>query len=397
MIYGFYFRILKITNSEKVSLVISRLIDMLYTIRFFLLKLKIRKRKLSICKEEALKMITDIYPNPALEIEYYNKKINNELDLSIVIPVYNYVKIIRDNIESVLRQKTKYTYEIILVDDGSTDGARDIVLEYQNHPKIKVILQENQGIAGARNNGINHATGRYLMFVDCDDTVHEDMVEVLLDRAYSEDCDIVMCAHNLSKEKDGRVYQVIPNIYPSKNLLGYKNGDEIMNYAGLPWGKVYKRQMWNHVRFLPGYWYEDTIIQMLLFTQCKKFSYVSKVCYEYRWYENNFSHIQEKTSSVKCIDRYWMLVEIIQIYKNLNLPLDAEFYTLLLKHLSAYYYPTIKELEPDVVEALFILGCELLEEYRPKEKVKLPYMLKITEKAMIDRDIELWKLASVNQ
>ena len=66
---------------------------------------------------------------------------------------------------------------MILVDDASTDGARD--------------------------SGIDHATGQYIMFIDCDDTIHDDMVESLLSRAYAEDDDICMCAHNLSKEKSG--------------------------------------------------------------------------------------------------------------------------------------------------------------------------------------------------
>ena len=346
---------------------------------------------------KARKLIETTYPDPMGRAIIVNPEIEKELDLSIVVPVYNYAGLIEKNIESILRQKTKYQFQLILVDDGSTDGAREIVMNYQSHPQVKVLLQENQGIAGARNSGINHAAGRYLMFIDCDDTVHDDMVETLLDRAYAENCDIVMCAHNLSKEKNGQVYQVIPNIYPGKNLLGYKNGDTIMNYAGLPWCKVYKREMWNQVRFLPGYWYEDTIIQMLLFTQCKKFSYVPKVCYEYRWYENNFSHIQGKSTNIKCIDRYWMLLIIIQMYKDMKLPLDGRFYTLLLKHLSAYYYPTIANLDEKVIEGLFVLGCDILDKYRPKEKVKLPYMLRVTEKAMVNRDIELWKLASVNQ
>ena len=81
----------------------------------------------------------------------------------------------------------------------------------------------------------------------------------------------------------------------------------------------------------------------------------------------------------------------------MELPLDGQFYTLLLKHLSAYYYSTISGLEESVIEALFLAACEILEQYRPKDRCKLPYMLRVTEKAMLTKNIELWKLASSYQ
>ena len=197
--------------------------------------------------------------------------------------------------------------------------------------------------------------------------------------------------------KNGEIVDIIPNIYPGYNLLNYQNNDEIMNYAGLPWAKVYKRQLFEKVRFLPGYWYEDTIIHCLLFTQCKKFAYVPQICYEYKWYEKNFSHVQGNSTNPKALDRYWMLLAIIEQYKSMGLPFDEKFYTLLLKHLSAYYYPSIAGLEERVVEATFILARELVVNYKPQKQCKLPYMLRVTEKAILTKDINLWKLASCNQ
>ncbi len=397
MIYGFYFRFYKATNNRILSIILSRLAVFFYRIRFQCKRIGLKSKRVEMSVEEAKAIINAIYPDPHGRADIQNPEVDPELDLSIVVPVYNYVNLIEANIDSILNQKTKYRFELVLVDDGSTDGAREIVRRYENHPNVRVILQENKGIAGARNTGIDHAAGKYLMFIDCDDTVHDDLVETLLDRAITEDLDIVMCAHNLSKERGGQVFQIIPNIYPQKNLLGYQNGDEIMNYAGLPWCKVYKREMWNAVRFLPGYWYEDSIIQFLLFTQCKRFAYVPKVCYEYRWYEQNFSHTQEKSTNVKTIDRYWVLLGMLEQYQSMGLPYDGQFYTLLLKHLSAYYYPTIAAMDEQVVTAMFVLARDLLRQYRPEGRCRLPYMLRVTERAMLEGDIELWKLASRNQ
>ena len=312
--------------------------------------------------------------------------------VSVIVPVFNMSAYLERCVLSIMNQEYQ-NLEIVLVDDGSTDGAQEIVRRYERDSRVKTIFQKNQGIAGARNTGLNHATGRFIMFVDCDDVVEKDLVQTLMSRAELENCDIVMCAHNLVKERNGQVYATIPNVYSSGNLLGYSGSAVILNYAGLPWAKVYRRELWDNVRYLPGYWYEDTIIHMLLFTQCRKFSYVPKVCYQYRWYEKNFSHVQGNAVNPKCIDRYWMLVPILEKAQTLGVAQGECFYTALIKHLSVYYYPTVSGMDDRTVEDLFILACDLFRQYRKDSTVKLPYMLRVTEKALRKGDINLWKLA----
>lgn len=394
---GFYFRFYKKFHNEFICCLLANIAYFVYCLKFLLKKISRKKHSVEMSSKKALEIVNSVYPKSESKPEYINPSVDRELDLSVVIPVYNYVDIIEQNILSILNQKTDYKYEVILVDDGSTDGAQDILKKYESNPKVKLIFQKNSGIGAARNTGVNNATGKYLMFIDCDDTVHNDIVQTLLDEAYAKNSDIVMAAHNLAKEKNGVIYDVIPNVYPNRNLAGYKNNDKIMGYAGLPWAKVYKREMWNNVRFFPGYWYEDTIILMLLFTQCKNFSYLPKVVYEYKWYEKNFSHVQGNATNIKSIDSYWLMTEIIEQYKKLGLETDAKFYTLLLRHLSAFYYTSISGLESETVEALFVLAKDLFEKYKPENKVKLPYMLKQVEKSFVNNDIELWKLASCNQ
>lgn len=393
MIYGFYFRFLRLTHNTLLSAVFAKLARAVYFVMYLFQRIAGRTRIVKGDPDKAREMIADMHPDPLGRPIIKNAPLNESIDLSIIVPVYNYASLICKNIESILNQDTQYCYELIIVDDGSTDGAREIVRSYETDDRVNVICQENQGIAGARNTGLQHASGKYVAFVDCDDVVTSDLVETLLAKAFEGDYDIVMCGHNLVKEKDGSEYAVIPNVYAPYNLSGYCKDAEILNYAGLPWGKVYKRELWENVRFLPGYWYEDTIIHALLFLQCKKFAYVPKVCYQYRWYENNFSHTQSKAENPKCIDRYWMLLPILEKAKELKLLDSDRFYTMLLKHLSAYYYPTIAGLGQPTVDALFVLACELYRQYRPKRKVKLPYMLRVTEKALDRGDIELWKLA----
>ena len=397
MIYGFYFKFLKYTHNRELSIFLARFARFLFIIRFQITRLFIKKRLICVNEEQARGYLENLCPDPKIRPDYDRIPLNPEIDLSIIVPVYNYVEMIEENIRSILNQQTQYRYELILIDDGSTDGSRAIVEKYAANPCVKAIRQENKGIAGARNTGIANASGKYLMFVDCDDTIRSDMVEQMMSEAYRKSCDIVMCAHDLVKMRGDRETERTTNCYPNRNLLGLKNNDLIMNYAGLPWGKVYRRELFMNVRFFSGYWYEDTIVHFLLFTQCRKFSYLQKSEYDYRWYGGNFSHVQGDSSKIRSIEYYWLILAILENYDSMGLPKDGKLYTVLLRHLSAYCYPVIAELDEKTKEAVFVLSCGLLRKYRPEEKITLPYMLRVTEQSMLKENYELWKLASLNQ
>ena len=116
------------------------------------------------------------------------------MKLSVIIPVYNTKNYIKECLDSVLNQ-TLEEIEIIVVDDGSTDGSADIIKEYaQNHPqKIKAFFKENGGQATARNLALQKSNGEYLGFVDSDDWIDSDMYEKMYKTAKEENADIVIC------------------------------------------------------------------------------------------------------------------------------------------------------------------------------------------------------------
>ena len=398
MVHGFYFRFYKILHNDFLSSLFANIMYALYCCLFIFKKIKRYKTATEMTVKKAHNIINKTYPRPVCTPIYENKTIDNNIDLSVIIPVYNHKDTIKENIDSVLNQKTKYKFEVLLVDDGSTDGVSDVIKIYDTDPRVTIITQKNGGIGSARNTGINNAVGKYIMFVDCDDIVHDDIIENLMSNAYSQNYDMVMAAHNLVKVQNGEIVNVIPNVYSKHNLMNFKNDDKVMNLAGLPWCKVYKRELWNDVRFFPGYWYEDTIILPLIFTQVKTYRYITNIEYEYKWFENNFSHTQcGEVVHSKFIERYWLYVEIIERYEKMGMPFDAKFYTLLLRHMSSYYYPTIKNMDNEIVTAMFVIARELVEKYKPKEKIKLPYVLKNVERAFEENEIELWKLASCYQ
>ncbi len=393
---GFYTFFYKRLPNEKICVILATLAYFAYCAAFFVKKTFTKKRIVTMDPSVAKEIITAKYPKIETRAEVVNLPLDENLDLSIIMPIYNYEDLIEQTISAALNQKTKYNYELILVDDGSRQPAKDILEKFKSHPKVKVIHQENGGIGAARNTGLNNASGRYYMFIDCDDIVHDDIVETLLSKAYKNDLDMAICAHNLSKESGGKITSVTPNIYPKYNLMRYKDGDYLWNYPGLPWCKVYKREMFENIRFLPDYWYEDTIIHFLVFRLCKTFEYIPEVKYEYRWYEKNFSHIQTKAPD-RAVQRYWMLERCIEDTVRFGLDTGVIFYKLLLRHLGSFYYYNVSNMDEEAVNAMFVLASELLKKYVPKEKYHLPYALKQLEKALLTNNIELWKLACTIQ
>lgn len=132
---------------------------------------KSRKKKIydaSKVREELLRE----YPIENMESEIINLPTNEHVDLSIIMPAYNVEKYIKEAIDSVLNQKTKYNYELIIVNDGATDNTKKIIQSIESD-KIKYIEQKNQGLSGARNTGINNAVGKYITFMDSDDLLED--------------------------------------------------------------------------------------------------------------------------------------------------------------------------------------------------------------------------------
>ena len=113
--------------------------------------------------------------------------------ISVIVPVYKTEKFLSDCIKSILNQ-TYHDLEVILVNDGSPDSSGQICEEYaKKDSRIKVIHQENAGVASARNTGLNLAAGEYITFVDSDDYICPQMYEEMLKCAKKNHCDLVMC------------------------------------------------------------------------------------------------------------------------------------------------------------------------------------------------------------
>lgn len=344
-------------------------------------------RTVHLEEKEALECLERISPKPDITFTLKEHPVREGLDLTIIVPVYNYKDVLKQCLDSIQNQVTEYQYEMIFIDDGSTDGSEQVLKQYEADERITVCRQENSGISAARNRALNMAGGRYLMFVDCDDYLEPDAVELLLNRAYAADCDIVEGAYytfesSLSKRR---------NYVQREVLLETQNDNRLMTYTGYPWAKVYKRELFERVRFPENAWFEDTLVKMILFRECTRYAYISDTVYGYRKYEGNYTETQVKSS--RGLEHYWMLCWMAKLSDKNAIGSRESLYTAMLYHLGAIYRYRIESVEEEIQQAAFVAGGALLASIRlQKLQQKPPFMYRELEKAYQNKDFAWWKL-----
>lgn len=213
-------------------------------------------------------------------------KLNKLSKVSIVVPVYNVSQYLRVCIDSLINQ-TYPNCEIILVDDGSKDDSGEICDEYAlKYSNINVLHKQNGGLSDARNSGLKMCTGEFVMFIDSDDYVSENLVERLIDKYKETNADIVICdykdvwddKYNFSQEKANYSISVMSNIEAVKVLIfGEKHG---MVPA---WNKLYKKELLNEKELYPiGKIHEDCYTTYKLMLKADKICYINEKLYAYR-------------------------------------------------------------------------------------------------------------------
>lgn len=193
------------------------------------------------------------------------------MKLSVIIPVYNAEEYLRECVDSVLNQ-TEKDLEIILVNDGSTDGSDAIIDEYAaRYPdKVAVITLENGGQGRARNYGIAAARGEFLSFVDSDDYIAADMYELMLAAAEMNNADVVVC--DMEKRFDNGACEYVKAALQDTPLAS----------AGSSSNKIFRRSVVGDIRFPEGLWYEDFAFSAKLLMLSRKTVFVNKPLYIYR-------------------------------------------------------------------------------------------------------------------
>ena len=203
--------------------------------------------------------------------------------LSIVVPVYNVAEYLQGCIDSILANDCA-DCEIILVDDGSTDGVCPGICDENaaRHPSlIRVIHQENQGLGGARNTGLEAARGEYLLFVDSDDTITPDALEVLrsaVAETHAEIYSFQLCTHDGSGPK---TLVEISRQYEKPFSLG--EHPEFLLSLPAAWARIWKRDLFlnTEIRYPSRVWYEDIRTSTKLFAVASSIVTLPQPLYHY--------------------------------------------------------------------------------------------------------------------
>ncbi|GEN76168.1 glycosyltransferase family 2 protein [Chryseobacterium hagamense] len=206
--------------------------------------------------------------------------------LSIIVPIYNVEMYLKECIDSILNQDFN-DFELILVNDGSPDNCGEICDNYALlDNRIKVIHKVNGGLSSARNSGIEIARGEYLSFIDSDDFISEDYylknMEYLNENNDVDMLVLQVCHYDGNKN---RIVKNIPQLLQDKDsIFNYLLS---MNYIGAAWLNIYKKKIFNTIRYPEGSIYEDGYILPDIIQSIKKL-YLSNVgIYYYRNRENS--------------------------------------------------------------------------------------------------------------
>ena len=206
--------------------------------------------------------------------------------LSIIVPVYNVETYLRQCLDSILAQ-TFEDFELIVVDDGSTDRSGEICDEYAAiDRRIVVIHKNNGGLADARNAGLDIISGEYVGFVDSDDWIHPHMYETLMSYQEKTQADIVSCTIQFFSD-DNQVNEIWPQI--SQNYI-YQRTDFIDSFfpdvkkSIMPsvCNKIFKKDVFSTIRFPFGKRYEDAYVQLDVYCNAKVIAVINEPLYEYR-------------------------------------------------------------------------------------------------------------------
>jgi glycosyltransferase involved in cell wall biosynthesis len=261
----------------------------------------------------------------------------SEVLLSIVIPVFNVEKYLRECIDSVLNQDLK-NCEIICINDGSTDSSRAILKEYQySNSHLKVIDQPNGGLGSARNTGLLSSVGRYIYFLDSDDFLLPESIAKIKTILVSEDLEVLVCNALINGEVN---YFNNSPVFQNRLLTGdryIKLSYQVNNTFAVPiWLHVYKREFLisNNFYFVSRIYYEDELFTPVVLHKANRVFIINEYILHYRF--NRPYSITQSVNQKHFDDRKFIANKLISLYIQDN-SFEEEYYRKLLEFLLISY------------------------------------------------------------
>lgn len=260
-----------------------------------------------------------------------------DIKVSIIIPVFNTSKYLRQCLDSVISQ-TLHEIEIICIDDGSTDGSLEILKEYaKNDSKVKVLIQNHKRQGAARNYGMSVAKGEYIGFVDSDDWCEIDMFEKLYQKAKDTESDITMCAVTTFNDNNSNEFSK-SNTYANLDIFSEEFFNRVfapketlkflMDICVYPANKIIKRDfiLSNNLRFNEKMYYEDGPFFYDIWLAAKRITLIKDFGYFYRMYSDTstcFSNDYNKLHNFKALKEKKYILKKHKVFDSLKKEFNA--------------------------------------------------------------------------
>lgn len=234
------------------------------------------------------------------------------IKISIILPVYNSEKYLTRTLDSLLKQ-TLDDFELIIINDASTDNSLNIVNKYKNKFKnLKIFnLKFNEGVHNARNLGLKHATGEYLSFIDSDDFISPNFLESMYKNAVSNDSDIVCCNYLITSDryKIKNCFHLQSKVYDSQFILKALITDVKLHF--FVWNKLWKRTLVTENKIIfESTCYEDILFSVKAFYYSKKIFILNESLYYYFKHNSSLTHIM----SIDKIYKYINTLENLNVF-----------------------------------------------------------------------------------
>ncbi len=301
--------------------------------------------------------------------------IAKNINISVIIPVYNVEKYLPQCLDSVLQQDFD-SYEIIAVNDGSTDSCGEILKEYASkYNRIVVVGQENKGLGGARNTGIEKAVGEYLLFLDSDDSLKPGTLSGLYNEAVQSGADIVWCGMDYVDEA-GKVITTRKANECGVRIVAKDECSLLCANDSYAWNKLYKRTLFteNDIRFPDRAWYEDLKTLPKLVLKSDKIALSDRVCFDYLQRTDSIMHVPNTDRNIEMVDA---VRDVLDYYKREE-AFDKYYESLeYMTVLHVLVFATLRVAAIDPKHALLKqfndFVCENFPNYKNNAKIKTDF------------------------
>ncbi len=255
------------------------------------------------------------------------------MDISVVVPVYNVERFLDNCIKSIIKQDFKGNYEVICVNDGSTDDSLKILESYKmENANLIIIDQENKGLSGARNVGLMVSKGKYVMFLDSDDSFkHNGVLTLMYSQVEECNLDFVIADFEYDYEDKNKNYRIKRNKAIKNQIMSGKDfydiGLKTKSIMSVVWNKLYRREFLidNNLYFMENILYEDMEFTPKAYYLANKVKYIDQVIIMYKQREGS---IMSKNNILRINDYFLIADSLCNFNKNYNSRtlLDSELY-----------------------------------------------------------------------